>query len=86
MNTVQRVTHASPDWQAFTVEDMARGVDLDREGVLPRVIVLLEPGALLVTNAAGDARPIPYAPAGYAHPGACRAILPGQPVPVVVYW
>lgn len=76
------------DWIEYTAAEMVHGLDLVAigGGQVARMIVLKESGALYAVNSKGVERILTGLPAGYIHVGKTRAITPGQPVAIIVYW
>ena len=76
------------DWQEFTAAEMLAGLDLVAlgGGRLARMIVVKASGSLFAVNQKGERRVLTDLPAGYIHVGKTRAIEPGQPVAIIVYW
>ena len=76
------------DWIEYTPAQMLSGLDLVAigGGRLARMIVVKASGSLYAVNQKGEQRLLTELPAGYIHVGKTRAIEPGQPVAIIVYW
>lgn len=85
-NSSNKSLATADDWQEYGASDFGPEIDLVRNGMYPRLIVLKEYGDLCLRTAKGDERVITDMFAGFEHRGNTRSILPGQTAGLVVYW
>jgi hypothetical protein len=70
----------------YSVSDFGAGLDLTRNGLSARRIVLKEAGTLRAVEDDGSEIVLTGLPQWYVHDSATRAILPGQQAALIVYW